>query len=228
MRFRIHLSDLAGIGKVFLLVKDFVQSFENEGIIWKIQVDSYQREIERYGSEAIELTETLFYKDSTAILSMIDQTEGEEREIIRWQWCLKAIETYLNDFGLTLIEKKDLMEKMKTNFANEFHLDKALKIQLDQRFRNNRTLIERILDDKLNENHEYSPLFQAITDKSEQTKALIKQIKALKSSDELTNYLYDTIHMTVNRTISDNQRVHELVMYDFLFRYYQAEIAKRK
>ena len=228
LRFRIHLSDLAGIGKVFLLVKDFVQLFENEGIIWKIQVDSYQREIERYGSEAIELTETLFYKDSTAILSMIDQTEGEEREIIRWQWCLKAIETYLNDFGLTLIEKKDLMEKMKTNFAKEFHLDKALKIQLDQRFRNNRTLIERILDDKLNENHEYSPLFQAITDKSEQTKALIKQIKALKSSDELTNYLYDTIHMTVNRTISDNQRVHELVMYDFLFRYYQAEIAKRK
>ena len=228
LRFRIHLSDLAGIGKVFLLVKDFVQSFENEGIIWKIQVDSYKREIERYGSEAIELTETLFYKDSTAILSMIDQTEGEEREIIRWQWCLKAIETYLNDFGLTLIEKKDLMEKMKTNFAKEFHLDKALKIQLDQRFRNNRTLIERILDDKLNENHEYSPLFQAITDKSEQTKTLIKQIKALKSSDELTNYLYDTIHMTVNRTISDNQRVHELVMYDFLFRYYQAEIAKRK
>ena len=228
IRFRIHLPDLAVIGKVFLLVKDFVQSFENEGIIWKIQVDSYQREIERYGSEVMELTETLFHQDSIAILSMIDQTEGEEREIIRWQWCLKAIDTYLNDFGLTLIEKKELMEKMKTNFAKEFNLDKALKIQLDQRFRNNRTIIERILDDKLDENHEYSPLFQAITDKSEQTKNIIEQIKSIKSRDKLTNYLYDTIHMTVNRTISDNQRVHELVMYDFLFRYYQAEVAKRK
>lgn len=227
LRFRLHLPDLTAIGKVFLLVKDFVQPFENEGIIWKIQVDSYQREIERYGAKVMDLTETLFYEDSTAIVSMIDQTVGEEREIIRWQWCLKAIESYLNDFGLALIEKKDLMEKMKTNFANEFHLDKPLKIQLDHYFRNNRTNIERILDDKLTEIHEYSPLFQTISDKSKRTKNTIEQIKSLKTKDELTNYLYDTIHMTVNRTISDNQRVHELVMYDFLFRYYQAEIAKR-
>ena len=228
LRFRVHLSDLAVIGKVFLLVNNFIQPFENEGIIWKIQVDSYQREIERYGSEVMELTETLFYEDSTAILSMIDQTVGEEREIIRWQWCLKAIDTYLNDFGLTLIEKKELMEKMKTNFANEFHIDKPLKIQLDQYFRNNRTNIERILDDKLNEIHEYSPLFQAIIDKSKQSKNSIDQIKSLKIKDKLSNYLYDTIHMTVNRTISDNQRVHELVMYDFLFRYYQADLLKEK
>ena len=228
LRFRVHLPDLASIGKVFLLVKDFVQPFENEGIIWKIQVDSYQREIERYGSEVMEFTETLFYEDSTAVISMIDQTVGEEREVIRWQWCLKAIDTYLSDFGLTLIEKKELMEKMKTNFANEFHLDKALKIQLDQRFRNNRTFIEQILADNLNEIHEYSPLFHAIINKSNRIENIIEQIKSQKSRGELTNYLYDTIHMTVNRTISDNQRLHELVMYDFLFRYYQAEVAKGK
>ncbi len=228
LRFRVHLPDLASIGKVFLLVKDFVQPFENEGIIWKIQVDSYQREIERYGSDVMEFTETLFYEDSTAVISMIDQTVGEEREVIRWQWCLKAIDTYLSDFGLTLIEKKELMEKMKTNFANEFHLDKALKIQLDQRFRNNRTFIEQILADNLNEIHEYSPLFHAIINKSNQIENIIEQIKSQKSRGELTNYLYDTIHMTVNRTISDNQRLHELVMYDFLFRYYQAEVAKGK
>ena len=159
---------------------------------------------------------------------MIDQTVGEEREVIRWQWCLKAIDTYLSDFGLTLIEKKELMEKMKTNFANEFHLDKALKIQLDQRFRNNRTFIEQILADNLNEIHEYSPLFHAIINKSNRIENIIEQIKSQKSRGELTNYLYDTIHMTVNRTISDNQRLHELVMYDFLFRYYQAEVAKGK
>ncbi|MBC7407966.1 MAG: lantibiotic dehydratase [Arcicella sp.] len=228
LRFRVHLPDLASIGKVFLLVKDFVQPFENEGIIWKIQVDSYQREIERYGSDVMEFTETLFYEDSTAVISMIDQTVGEEREVIRWQWCLKAIDTYLSDFGLTLIEKKELMEKMKTNFANEFHLDKALKIQLDQRFRNNRTFIEQILADNLNEIHEYSPLFHAIINKSNRIENIIEQIKSQKSRGELTNYLYDTIHMTVNRTISDNQRLHELVMYDFLFRYYQAEVAKGK
>jgi thiopeptide-type bacteriocin biosynthesis protein len=228
VRFRVHLPDTNAIGKIFLRLKNFIQAFENEEVMWKIQVDSYQREIERYGSTVMELTESIFFEDSKAIIALIDQTWGEEREIIRWQWCLKLIDTYLTDFGLSLSQKKNLMDKMKTSFANEFNINKDLKLQLDQRFRNNRSVIEQILDNSLNETHEYAPLFEFIYVKSANTKHFIKQIKTLKSENELMKYLSDTIHMTVNRTIGDNQRTHELVMYDFLFRYYQAETAKNQ
>ena len=228
LRFRVHLIDLSAIGDVFLQVKNSIQSFENEGIIWKISVDSYQREIERYGADVMELTETIFYEDSKAIIAMINQTWGEEREVIRWQWCLKLIDCYLSDFGFSVSEKKNLMEKMKTSFANEFKINKNLKMQLDQRFRDNRKSIERILDNSLNETHDYASLFEFINDKTENTKSTIQQIKNLKLEDDLTKYLSDTIHMTVNRTIGDNQRTHELVMYDFLFRYYQAEMSRKK
>jgi thiopeptide-type bacteriocin biosynthesis protein len=129
---------------------------------------------------------------------------------------------------LTLAEKKNLLERMKTSFANEFGMDKSLKHQIDQRFRDNRRTIERILDDSLNESHEYAPLFEVIYQKSQRTTEIIEQIKQQKTEVELLKYLSDIIHMTVNRAISDNQRVHELVMYDFLFRHYQAEMAKRK
>jgi thiopeptide-type bacteriocin biosynthesis protein len=227
IRFRVHLIDLNDIGNVFLQIKNCLQSFENEGVIWKVQVDSYQREIERYGAEVMELTETIFCEDSKAILGMIEQTWGEEREIIRWQWCLKLIDNYLTDFKLSLSEKKNLLERMKTSFAKEFQLNKALKLQLDQRFRNNRDSIEKILDNYLNETHEYFPLFELIDNKSENLRSIISQIQGLKSDIELIKYLSDTIHMTVNRTIGDNQRTHELVMYDFLFRYYQAELARK-
>jgi lantibiotic biosynthesis protein len=228
LRFRVHFKDLAQLGKVFLMIKESIQQFENEGLIWKIQVETYQREVERYGAEVMELTETLFCQDSTAVLQMLDQTWGDEREPIRWQWGLKMIDNYLTDFGLLLSKKKDLMEKMKTSFAQEFKMDKVLKLQIDQKFRDNRQTVERILNNDLNETHEYSPLFQAITNKSEKTKDIIKQIKSQKSEIELHKYLSDTIHMTVNRTIADNQRTHELVMYDFLYRYYVAEGAKRR
>jgi lantibiotic biosynthesis protein len=227
IRFRVHLTDLSVISKVFLQIKSVTQPFENEGIIWKMQVDSYQREIERYGAEVMELTESIFFEDSKAVISMMDQTWGEEREVIRWQWCLKLIDTYLNDCELSLSEKKILMEKMKTSFAYEFKINKDLKLQLDQRFRNNRNLIESILDNSQNESHDYAPLFEVITIKSKNVKSLIQQVKALKSENELMKYLSDTIHMTVNRTIGDNQRTHELVMYDFLFRYYQADLARK-
>ena len=228
IRFRVHLTELSVIGKVFLQIKNVIQPFENEGVIWKMQVDSYQREIERYGADVMELTESIFFQDSKAIISMIDQTWGEEREVIRWQWCLKLIDFYLIDFGLSLSEKKNLMEKMKTSFANEFKINKDLKLQLDQKFRNNRNLIESILDNSQNESHDYAPLFEVINIKSKNIKSLIQQVKALKSENELMKYLSDSIHMTVNRTIGDNQRTHELVMYDFLFRYYQAELARKK
>jgi thiopeptide-type bacteriocin biosynthesis protein len=228
LRFRVHLPDTNAIGEIFLRLKNFIQPFENEEVMWKMQVDSYQREIERYGSSVMELTESIFFEDSKAIIALLDQTWGEEREIIRWQWCLKLIDTYLTDFGLSLSEKKNLMDKMKTSFANEFNINKDLKLQLDQRFRNNRSVIEHILDNSLNETHEYAPLFDCICVKSVNTKHFITQIKTLKSENELIKYLSDTIHMTVNRTIGDNQRTHELVMYDFLFRYYQAETAKNK
>ncbi|MES2517345.1 MAG: lantibiotic dehydratase [Bacteroidota bacterium] len=228
LRFRVHLPDLSVIGKVFQMIREAIQVFENEGIIWKIQSETYQREIERYGAEVMELTESLFCEDSTAILEMLDQTWGDEREPIRWQWALKVIDHYLTDFGLLISEKKELLERMKTSFANEFGIDKPLKLQLDQRFRSNRQLIERVLDNSTHETHEFAPLFESIFRKSEQTKLIIGKIKEAKSSAELSRFLSDTIHMTVNRAISDNQRTHELIMYDFLFRYYQAEMAKRK
>ncbi|MEA5457425.1 lantibiotic dehydratase [Arcicella sp. LKC2W] len=228
IRFRVHLTDLSVLGKVFQMIKDVLQPFENEGIIWKVQAETYQREIERYGESVMELTETLFCEDSYAILQMLDQTWGDEREPIRWQWTLKVIDAFLTDFDLTIAEKKDLLERMKNSFAVEFDMDKSLKHQIDQRFRDNRRTIERILDNSLNESHEFAPLFESIAHKSRQTKSSIEQIKKRITGGVLFKYLSDIIHMTVNRAISDSQRQHELVMYDFLFRYYQTEMAKSK
>ncbi len=227
LRFRVHLTDLSTIGQIFLLIKNVIQPFENEGIIWKMQIDSYQREIERYGANVMEFTESIFFEDSCAIIAMIDQTWGEEREVIRWQWCLKLIDSFLTNFELSIIEKKNLLEKMKISFANEFLINKDLKLQLDQRFRDNRNAIELILDNSIHTSHEYASLFEFIDKKSENCIPLIHQIKSLKQESELMKYLSDTIHMTVNRTIGDNQRTHELVMYDFLFRYYQADLARK-
>ena len=228
IRFRIKIRKVSELGKIFELINQFIQPLENEEIIWKIQADTYQREIERYGADVMELTEIIFCEDSMAVIAMLDKTWGDEREPIRWQWCLKLIDTFLNDFGYNLTQKRDLLEKMKISFAQEFKIDKALKMQIDQRFRDNRQAIERVLDNNLNETHEYAPLFKDIIFKSNSTDDIITKIKAVKPEIEWDKYLSDTIHMSVNRTISDNQRVHELVMYDFLFRYYQAELAKRR
>lgn len=226
IRLRLHFTDLKHLGEVILSLKETLDDLEKEGIIWKIQYDTYQREIERYGSDVMILTENIFFHDSEAIVNLLAQTWGDEREQIRWQFAIKLIDIYLDDFGLSLGQKLDLMTLAKDNFAQEFNVDKPMKLQMDKRFREYRKKIESILSSETSE--EYVPFFESIQHKSEQIKESIAQIKVLKSDNTLKKYLSDTIHMTVNRVIADNQRFHELIIYDFMYRYYQAELAKLK
>ena len=117
---------------------------------------------------------------------------------------------------------------MKTSFAQEFRVDKALKMQIDQRFRDNRQVIERLLNKESQDTHEFADLFREIGRTYAGIEEFLEEVIGKKTESELNRYLSDMIHMTVNRIISDNQRTHELVMYDFLYRYYHAEVAKAK
>lgn len=226
IRFRLHFIDLQHLGAVIVALNEAFTDLENQGIIWKVQYDTYQREVERYGAESMVLTENIFFHDSEAIVNLLEQTWGDEREHLRWQFAVKLIDTYFDDFGFLLSQKLDLMYQMKENFAQEFHVDKPFKLQMDKRFREYRKNIEMILGSETNE--EYALLFESIQQKSKKTKENIEQIKTLKSKHTLNKYLSSTIHMTVNRVIADNQRFHELIIYDFMYRYYQAETAKLK
>ena len=48
-----------------------------QDVIWKIQTETYQREIERYGENTIENSETLFWHDSELILKYLDLKDNK-------------------------------------------------------------------------------------------------------------------------------------------------------
>ena len=228
IRFRVCLLDMEYFQEVYLIIKKAIQPFEDEGIVWKIQMDTYQREIERYGADVMETTETFFCNESLTIMILLNKTWGDERESIRWQLGLKMIDNLLDNFRYSLVQKRDLLERIKINFALEFKVDKKLKMQIDQRFRDNRQIIEQLLDKELHDTHEFADLFREIKKIYASEKESIEEVINKKTELALSKYLSDMIHMTVNRIVSDNQRLHELAMYDFLYRYYQSEIAKQK
>ena len=50
-----------------------------ERLLWKVQLDTYERETERYGGpDGIELAERLFHADSEAVLDTLDTLSGDE------------------------------------------------------------------------------------------------------------------------------------------------------
>ena len=81
---------------------------------------------------------------------------------------------------------------------------------------------------EMQRNNEYQPLINLLNTNKEQLEIVKKTIlkNELQQNIDLNNLLSSYIHMMVNRLFRDKQRLHELVCYDNLYRYYNFELAK--
>lgn len=232
LRLRFHIPDPARLGHVLGLLHQCLRPFETQGYIWKTQTDSYSRELERYGHRSIEQAETLFFHDSMSVLEMLDNTWGDKREEVRWQWALRAIDELLDVFGYTLEAKQRIAETLKDSFATEFNADKLLKTQLNNKYRENRKEIEGIMDKQSDNGSVLYPILALLKERNKALQPVAAQLLAMKAAGtlerSLDELLFSYIHMLVNRTIPSKARLHELVIYDLLHQYYRSQMARMK
>lgn len=232
IRLRFHITDLEKIGVVMNQVYEQLLPFKTAGYIWKMQMDTYNREIERYGSNSIELAETFFYHDSVAFTGVLDNTWGDAREQIRWVWGLRAVDELLDGCGLSLREKHTLLSHLRDSFGTEFNMDKSLKLQLNDKYRNNRKIIELVMDREKDLQHDMYPLIQVLQERSQclapVTAAIVERHKAGVLEVPFYSLLGSYIHMMINRIATTDPRKQEMVMYEFLSRHYQSALAREK
>ena len=231
LRLRFRLRDTIGISEVMEQMQEVLAPFTDSGLLSKIQLDTYERELERYGGSAITEAEALFHHDSEATLQFLSLTEGDAREDLRWLWGLRSIDVLLNDFGLPIIEKLSLLESMKDGFAQEHRIDKSLKLQLDKKYRTHRLAIHRVLALENSDDELYS-LVAILQKRSAQQADTVENLRRTHQqgtlSVVLTDLLRSYVHMLVNRLMPSQARLHEMVLYDFLYREYRSEVARKK
>jgi len=232
IRLRFHFTDLTKIGSVINLIHKAVHPYLEQGMISKIQTDTYNRELERYGSNTIELSESLFFIDSIVTLNLLDLIDGEEGEIIRWQFAIRSIDDLLTNLNYSASDKLQLLDTMKTNFFREHGESKELKLQLDAKFRTERKLVEDILNREIDSTREILPLIELLEWKKEQVQPLAEAISELKNKNQLQVNLHELtssyIHMLLNRIFMSRQRTYEMVVYDLLYRYYKSVAGREK
>jgi len=68
LRIRFHVNNPNHAAAVMLNFNQIIKKQVNSGLVWKVQADTYNRELERYGATAIELSETLFWHDIKAVI----------------------------------------------------------------------------------------------------------------------------------------------------------------
>ncbi|HZT42757.1 MAG TPA: lantibiotic dehydratase [Chthonomonadaceae bacterium] len=205
-----------------------------EGRAWRLQFDTYEREVERYGGpEGIPLAERMFWADSEAALEILRAlTPGDAGLEERWRLALRGADLLLADFGLDLEQRWALMKQARQGFAREFRADTNLERQLGDRFREERRSLEGLLDPA---NDAASPLaagLAALHRRSERLTPIITQWTAAEQAGRLTvsraELLPSLIHMQMNRLLRGAQRMQELVLYDFLARLYESQVARQK
>ncbi len=202
------------------------------GLIWRVQVDTYERELERYGGPAgIELAEQLFCADSDCVLDIVRAAEGAERADAIWRLTLRGIDRLLADLGFATGERLALLTRARDNFAAEFNVDTAFQRRLGETFRRVRADVEAVLTaDAADPEHPLGPGLVAIERRSETLRPIARALHAAEA--QLTSsrgeLALSFVHMHVNRITSIEARSQELVLYDVLRRHYQGALARTR
>jgi thiopeptide-type bacteriocin biosynthesis protein len=194
-----------------------------DGQIWKLQLDTYEREVERYGGPSgIALAERVFHADSEAVLALLELVAGDEGADARWRLALAGCARLLDDLGLTTEEQLAVAERIAAGYAREHGADPPLRKQLAARLRVERSNLEALLAAGDGDGHPLAPALAVLARRSRRLAPVVAELRRRAAAGRLTLPLTDLapsyLHMFVNRLLRAEARVHEMVLYDFLHR----------
>jgi class I lanthipeptide synthase len=229
LRLRFHGAPEALHSRLLPALQAAVAPLLDDGRAWRLQLDTYEREVERYGGpESIALAEDLFHADSDAVVELLDLLEGDAGADARWRLALAGVDRLLSDLGLDAAAKLAVVERLRRVFWREIKGDKPLRIQLDRKLRAERGALELLLA-----GDPAAPLAPALVPfdrRAGRLGPIAAELARLEADGRLTTTVADMAasfaHMHVNRLIRSSARTHEMVLYDFLHHIYASREAR--
>lgn len=224
LRLRFHSSIKTNLHQIQDILKESFSEMIISKEVAKVVFDTYSREYERYGYSVYPEVEKIFKVDSTAIIGLLSSLSlNEDKETKRWLNALVLVDDTLSAYGLDINKKFLLMRQQRDSFRKEFGFTTIPYIrQLNNKYRESRSLIQQALESDLLS--EYADLLLV-------RKYNIKEIVDKLSSGNralLVRSLPSMIHMSMNRLFVSSNRLCEMLIYDFLCRYYESLIAQAK
>ena len=219
-------------GDVLPALHAAIAPFLRDGRVWRLQLDTYEREIERYGGlEGTLLAEQLFHTDSESVLEIMESLESGEAGLDeRWRLTLRGIDCLLQDFGFDLTAKHALLVDVRNRFAKEFRVNAQTRRQLGEKFRPERNNLEELLDLSGDTSNPLGPGIEIFQRRSRVWAPVIAELQACERAGPLSVSLPELaasyMHMHANRLLRSAHRAQEMVIYDFLTRLYESRIVR--
>jgi thiopeptide-type bacteriocin biosynthesis protein len=205
-----------------------------DGRVWRLQLDTYEREVERYGgAEGIRLAEQLFQADSEAVLEIVALYPEDARGDVRWRLAMCGMDSLFADLGMDLGQRLEVVGQARSSFAAEFRVEVNLRRQLGEFYRKERKNFERLLaGEGVNGVGILSRGLAVLRQRSERWAAAIVGLREAEAAGRLsvpvTRLAASLLHMHANRLLRSAARAQEMVLYDLLARYYESLTARMR
>lgn len=209
------------------ILNDLLNDLIKNGIVSYFQIDTYNREIERYGIETINLSEIYFMYDSIAILKLLSKKRMFNNEL-RWKVAVVSIHFIMNDFNISLLNRIQIFEDMYKSLmleiikqSNTASSTKQIKVSLDKKFRSNKDFLDSTL--RLNNLNLIVEFVKPLKERSKNTSELVSAIKNnVMENQEYITLIKDYVHLNMNRIFVLQARKQEMVLYYLLFKTYNS------
>lgn len=233
LRLRFHGDPAHLSSEVVPALRNAVEPLLADGRLLRLQLDTYEREVERYGGAVgIALSEQIFEEDSRAVLEVVEAFDDEALAEVGWRLALLGMHRLLDDLGLDAAEQCAVLRGLRESFAREHRADQKLLRQLGERYRAERASLEILLDAARAAEGPLAAAVAVVQRRSDRLAPVISELGraaadgqlAIPRADLASSYL----HMHANRMLRSDQRRHEMVLYDFLYRLHDARLARAR
>lgn len=217
LRVRLLLNNINYYNEILEKINHAFEQIIDSGEISHILIDTYNREIERYGKNTMEDAESLFHKNSEFTLQCL-HFDDEEKIMVS----LFYIDKIVNKLELSIPEKLGWIKDFNNAFKAEFNADKKLNSSLDKKYRAFKPkYIEFLHSDEFSEIRNYTLSHIEESDSVLQEIILLNKSRSLEMP--LMEFFQSIFHMNINRMFISQQRLFEMVIYDYLMRFYKAQ-----
>lgn len=227
---RLRIQSRCGDGSRLLKrIRTALNDLETQKFIWNLELDTYRREHGRYGGSAgMDVCEELFWIDSIAQMKLICAIRAAEQIIERWHVGLSLVVAYFDMFQIELAKRTSILEQITSGLLVELGVKKQTMIAIGAKYRKHADNVSRVVLPVMTIlPAEVSAVIGELKQAGQTSVGSLRKLAANGGlSIQINEIVPSLIHMSLNRLLDSRARHYELMIYDFLRRYY-VSVAKR-
>jgi thiopeptide-type bacteriocin biosynthesis protein len=235
IRLRLLLHEISYLGEIIGKVYKAILPFSKLNIIQNVQIETYNREIERYGESTMEVSETFFSINSdftSEVISAIQPAKSVKLFAYISIWGVDSIYKAFNYNEETIISlTKSAIDQYEDSSASS----KVIRNDVHRFYRENSKELEMLLSGNFkllasssNLNIQLHTLQKIMKKNINRMSSLSSQVNEILNGDKpkLNLLLFSFTHMFLNRLLTNYTIDSEKKVYYFLNKLYKSKKAR--